>query len=142
MGDSRMNETCLVRKLISVNFTTGEKGYFADLCIQNSNRFEESLVCKEQGFCAIRPELLQMSYWHPLNQNGLPIDGIIRIEMTAGSWCIMAMTTSKVRTNHEFLWLREIAEELQSKNIRYVPFLRKDDSQNRDIIDAIRLPIG
>lgn len=128
-----MNKTTLVRKLISVNYQTGEKGRFADLHIG------KTLTCTDQETGENVSNELYMSYWHPLDKNGLPIDGIIRIEAVSGSWCIMAMTSSRIRTHPEFTWLLELAKELQLQNMQYIPLLRKDQSQTRNIIDAIRL---
>lgn len=130
-----MNEKTLKRKLIAVNYDTGSKGRFAEIEIGGT------LTCKDSRTGENITDQLNGSYWHPLDVHGLPIDGIINIKIVTGIWSIVATTSARNVKHPEFMWLLNLAKELQSNSIGYVPYLRKDTTSLHSIIDTIRIPI-
>lgn len=130
----------LTRKLIGIDYITGKKKRFAVLSIGNLGESAKTLLCEDETTGEVLMDKLDKTYWHPLNAVGLPIDGIVRIEKDVANWIIKATTSSRVRTQTEFVWLRALAEELHSKGIRYEPLLRQDTTDSRCIIDAIKIP--
>jgi len=126
-------KTRLTRKLVRTDRNTGKKGDAALLTI------DEDLILLEDADGMPLAEPTHMTCWYPVADSGELVDGIVRIEVTGRGTLIAALTDSRRPGHPLFAWLRALAKDLQSMGIAYEPYLRKDERQDRVIIDVIRI---
>ena len=128
MGNKR-----LTRKLMRVDHKPGEPDGIVQLSIGHNVRLEDP----SSGELLPRP--WDMTLWYPISDDGKLVDSMIRIEPSGSYTCIYAPTSSRNPGEPSLAWLRALVVELSTLGIAHEVMLRKDEDQERRIIDGIRI---